>query len=501
MPLNPTRVKNEIVRGIRSVLSREKTADDSPKGIPQRGRKSAPPRVDARPQNSEKWERSVQRHFADDAGEHVDLRLARKEDDTGLSWALPKGLPNPGEKNLAIQTDDHKRDYFDFEGEIDDGYGSGDVQLEAHDDVEVLESDRKKIRFNAYEGNQAQEFALVRTGSDDADDRWLAINKTPTREDKDLPSSKPDYKELDPESVDFDDDDQLFSAKIDGSHVLYDVNPGEQIRVFSYRPAERDTGLINHTWRVPRLINKRAPSDVPSMTLRGELWAQKNDRDEPLEANRLGGILNSNVFKARKKQSEEGELIPSVFDVVEYDGQNIEDAPYEEKERILRQASQRVPEFERPDEAKKQEEKKSLYEKIKRGEHNQSKEGVIVWNRRNNEKPAKVKFKPEYDVKIERIFDANEGTKYEGSHAGGFEYSWPDDEQGKAVGRVGTGFSDELRKDMKENPEKYEGAIAKVQAMERYSDPDDSSRPGALRAPSFVGWHLDKNKNIPPVRK
>lgn len=500
MPSRKTKVKKNIVRGIRDALTQTKTADDDAKGIPERGQKSDPPRVDPRPQQSEAWRRSLQRHFADDAGEHIDLRLARPDDDTGLSWALPKGLPDPGEKNLAVQTDDHDTDYFDFEGEIEDGYGSGEVKLERDDSVEVLESNRDKVRFNAYEGNKTKEYALVRTEMGKSDDQWLIINKTPNRDERDLPSSKPNYKEVDPENVSFDDDDQIMSPKIDGSHVLFDINPGEQVRVFSYRPAERETGLINHTYRVPRLINKRAPDDVPSMTLRGELWGQKNERNEPLPANRLGGILNSNVWKSRAKQNEEGEIIPSVFDVVEYDNQHVEDAPYDEKERILRTAVNRIDELDKPDEAKTQDDKESLYDEIRHGDHPETREGVVLWNRSSGEDPIKVKFKPQYDVRVENIFDARDGTKYEGSHAGGFEFSWPGENE-KVVGRVGTGFSDELRQDMKENPSRYEGLIAKVEAIEQYADSDNPDKPGALRAPSFAGWHLDKNEELPPIKK
>lgn len=58
---------------------------------------------------------------------HWDLRLER--DGVLVSWALPRGVPlDPSRNRLAIHTEDHPLDYFDFEGEIPAGnYGAGTV--------------------------------------------------------------------------------------------------------------------------------------------------------------------------------------------------------------------------------------------------------------------------------------------------------------------------------------------------------------------------------------
>lgn len=59
---------------------------------------------------------------------HYDLRL--EWDGVLLSWAVTKRPGGrPGERRLAVRTEDHPLAYADFAGEIPSGYGAGDVAI------------------------------------------------------------------------------------------------------------------------------------------------------------------------------------------------------------------------------------------------------------------------------------------------------------------------------------------------------------------------------------
>lgn len=130
----------------------------------------------------------IQKHDASTL--HYDFRL--ETDGVLASWAVPKGpSTDPRERRLAIRTEDHPLDYFDFEGVIPEGqYGAGTVGVwdtgtyrklggpdeEGGDPPSVadqIEDGHVKVWL---EGEKlAGGYALIRAGGTGDDERWLLI--------------------------------------------------------------------------------------------------------------------------------------------------------------------------------------------------------------------------------------------------------------------------------------------------------------------------------------
>ncbi|PVA08798.1 DNA ligase D [Pelagivirga sediminicola] len=134
----------------------------------------------------------VQKHAASRL--HYDFRL--EWNGVLLSWAVTKGpSPDPGEKRLAVRTEDHPLDYGDFEGTIPKGeYGGGTVMLwdtggwVPQEDFEKGLSDGK-LKFTLQGQRMKGGWALVRMRGkpNETRENWLLIKE------------RDDYAEGDPD--------------------------------------------------------------------------------------------------------------------------------------------------------------------------------------------------------------------------------------------------------------------------------------------------------------
>jgi len=114
---------------------------------------------------------------------HYDFRL--EVNGAMKSWAVPKGPSmNPGDKRLAIQTEDHPLEYAKFQGEIPQGnYGAGDVIIWDNGSFEVegnlsaqQQLDRGELKFILHGKKLTGSFVLVKIRSrEPGKQEWLLI--------------------------------------------------------------------------------------------------------------------------------------------------------------------------------------------------------------------------------------------------------------------------------------------------------------------------------------
>lgn len=454
-------------------------------GIPESRRILPVPRVKS--VNPQQWEMALQQHDAERAGPHLDLRLVDKSG-RAHSWAIPKSsMPPPGEKVRAIPQPTHSREYAAKKGvfELPEGYGKGRVRGSGLKPVEVVRSQPDLLRFNVYggpkEGNQ--EYALVTM----KDGGQLLHNITPTSVSgvrgpggHEIPHSKPKYREIPTDKVVFDNSNEVHQAKVDGAHVTFHLRAGKPVRVFSYRPTERATGVIEHSHKLPQYRLLKAPPGLAGTVLRGELYGEKDGR--ALSAETTGGLLNATVWRSREKQRELGaELKPVIFDVVRYRGREMEDAPYAEKLKVLREVQKKVPRLKLPPVASTPAEKVRLLSRIQAGEEPITDEGIVTWDMIEGGPPTKAKFRPDVDAEVVGV------TPGQGKHVGrigALKVKLPGKE---AVTHVGTGLSDKLREEIARNPDAYIGRAVQVRTQRVFPS-------GKMRAPSFGGFHIEKGR-------
>ncbi len=92
---------------------------------------------------------------------HWDLRL--EMDKILKSWAVPKQPPLKKDlKRLAIQVEDHRLSYIDFEGIIEEGYGKGTVEIWDKGKYDLINRKDWKIVFNLHGKKMKGEYVILK---------------------------------------------------------------------------------------------------------------------------------------------------------------------------------------------------------------------------------------------------------------------------------------------------------------------------------------------------
>ena len=117
---------------------------------------------------------SIQEHKATKL--HWDLRLERLG--TLRSWAITKTPPKTkGIKRLAIKTPNHPLYYWNFEGEIEEGYGKGTVKLWDKGSYEVEKWKANEILIKIKGKKLNGNYCLINFTTQEGKKAWLFFKR------------------------------------------------------------------------------------------------------------------------------------------------------------------------------------------------------------------------------------------------------------------------------------------------------------------------------------
>jgi DNA ligase D-like protein (predicted ligase)/DNA ligase D-like protein (predicted polymerase)/DNA ligase D-like protein (predicted 3'-phosphoesterase) len=250
---------------------------------------------------------------------HYDLRL--EHEGVLWSWAVPKGLPSaPGERRLAVRTEDHPLPYLDFEATIPKGnYGAGEMRIFDKGTYEMLEDEEKKLTVRLHGERVRGEYHMVNTSAD----QWLVFL---SRSSQPVPPPPP-LRPMLAEAVDepFDDPKWTFEPKLDGVRTLAYVSTDHTTL---YSRTGRD-----QTARYPELANLATYVNALHAVLDGEIVVLGPDGQPSfsLLQQRINITSSAEVDRARKAHP----VVFYVFDIVWLDERDLTTLPLTERRQIL----------------------------------------------------------------------------------------------------------------------------------------------------------------------
>jgi hypothetical protein len=472
----------------------------------------------------------IQEHHAVRAGEHWDFQI--NLNGYGHRWVIKKmRMPPPGEPPLkAIQQPTHAPEHVDFKGTIKEGYGEGEVYQIQRGQCEVLFSDNNNVDFVIYEGEHAGHYKMKRwhIGADGksnvlnqgkSTNEWLLISK------KDGPEYPPHldrpvegYTDVKRE---FSTNDYIITEKYDGTHSVLHINKkkyGRNVVASRRKPKESNKnyrtrgGILHQEDNLPHIRDMEIAATIKVNNI--DLWPVikiLNISPDQIRAIKpiihntniigfhvevvdyqgcvfhvevmhpkghafTGGILNSHPIRAMEIQEKEGNCRVILLDVKEYQGKNVEDMPYEERWKMMDDFARHHPEVEIPDRLKDDHSHREFHNKI----ISEGGEGTCAHHKEAKYGDNVYKIKGGMDENFRKdyiIIGFTEGKgKYENNGIGAIVYS--DRADGRPLGKVGGGLSDEQRRDIFQNKDRYIGSTVTIESNHKIKDGK------AVRAPS-----------------
>lgn len=272
----------------------------------------------------------IQHHLA--RRKHYDFRL--EYDGVLLSFAIPKGLPSKGgERRLAVHVEDHPLDYINFEGIIPKGnYGAGSVEIfdsGVYKNLNNFKDGMKKghLKFELFGDEINGTFSLVRIN----EPNWIILFSE--KEQKSVTTPRKTKKKIKKNPFDkcspklallskkIPKDDYIFEIKYDGYRMLAYID--NNIRIMS-------RNNIDYTNKFPS-IKKSLLELKASAILDGEVVSfDENGKSD-------FGLLQKNI------KAKNNNFCYVVFDILAYDGRDLRGMPLLKRKDILRKVTKQMP--------------------------------------------------------------------------------------------------------------------------------------------------------------
>jgi len=252
---------------------------------------------------------------------HYDVRLER--DGALPSWAVPRGLPTqPGDKRLAVRTEDHPLEYGSFEGSIPEGhYGAGEVRIFDDGWYEPVEWTDSKVSFRLHGRRYPRlEFHFVKTRTD-----WLAF--LASNQQAPLIASPPAFQPMLAEGgwKAFDDAAWWFEPKFDGIRSMTPMGTD------ATRLVTRNGRDVSDKYPELRMVHELV--DQVNAVLDAEIVAFDEDGKNSFEV--LQQRMNLSNEREIKRISSRIPVALVAFDLLWLDGHDLTDLALEQRRELL----------------------------------------------------------------------------------------------------------------------------------------------------------------------
>lgn len=264
----------------------------------------------------------IQEHHA--RALHWDFRLEREG--VLVSWALPKGLPmDPKVNHLAVHVEDHPFEYKDFEGVIPKGeYGAGQVRIWDKGTYEIEKWRDAEVMVVLHGERTEGRYVLFPTGPPEGKDWMIHLM------DEAPPDFVPFPRLVEPMlatagTLPKRDDGWAYEFKWDGVRAVIYVDGG-RVRALSRNNKDLLTSF-------PELRSIGPFLGSTTAVLDGEIVAL-DEQGRP-DFGRLQRRLHVSSPATAQKRAREAPVSYLAFDLLYLLGRSTLELPYDERRRLL----------------------------------------------------------------------------------------------------------------------------------------------------------------------